>query len=499
LAKGSSILPFPIYYGVSKMRDWKLNLLVILLVMSAFLDIGCKSRATLAPETTAVSNIAVTDTPAVSVTFEATVVDETNVLTVSPIPATVTAVPSIVPASVAPTLTPSPEATLAQGRPAIFYFDFKHPQGFLARTDLSASLEEQIVTVAPLGENGEAIGRDVAAYFAFLPPRISPDGQWIIVNNGSLGGRLVNVASGAFESGGVGQGADRLDFTWAPNSQRFAYITSSELCIYELAEQTTTCPLTSEQMGFVEAEWSPAGSYIAVAEAMLDSACCSSRVWLLDAAAGTREVVAEYDTLPHTEDILTWSADGQLLLVESADSPSILFSPGDGVTTAIELFVRDMSPDGRYLLHLFDGNGRAAGISQADGTLLYDLPAACVGSRPIRSQEGQNWAWSPDGTRLAYVMLCPKAGSTVRFDRHLYVIAVNGGEILLEEAFSDFAFSVIKWSSDGNYLLLDIDDVISASSPTLSPIWRLAADSGGSLEMVVEQGFLLDVVRQWDE
>jgi hypothetical protein len=425
------------------MRGWKLNLLVILLVISAFLDIGCNSRTTLTSETTAVSNIAVTDTPAISITFAATVVGDTNVLKASPIPATVTAVPSIVSASMTPTLTPSPEATLAQGRPAIFYFDFKHPQGFLARADLAASLVEQIVTVAPPGENGEVTDWDVAAYFAFQPPRISPDGRWIIVNNGSLGGQLVNVASGTFESGAVGQGADRLDFTWAPDSQRFAYITGGELCIYDLVGQTTTCPLTSEQIVFVEAEWSPAGSYIAVAESGLDSACCVGQVWLLDVASGTGEVIAEYDALPHTEDILTWSADGQLLLVESADSPSILFSPVGGVTTDIELFVRDMSPDGRYLLHLFDGNGLAAGISQADGTLLYDLPVACAGSPPIQFQEGQNWAWSPDGTRLAYVMLCPKAGSTVRFNHHLYVIPVSGGEILLEETFSDFAFSVI--------------------------------------------------------
>jgi hypothetical protein len=119
----------------------------------------------------------VTDTPTVSVTFAATVVDDTNVLTASPIPATVTAVPSIVPASVTPTPTPSPEATLTQGGPAIFYFAFKHPQGFLARTDLSASLVEQIVGVALPGENGEATDWGVAAYFAFQPPRISPNGQ----------------------------------------------------------------------------------------------------------------------------------------------------------------------------------------------------------------------------------------------------------------------------------------------------------------------------------
>jgi uncharacterized protein with WD repeat len=89
---------------------------------------------------------------------------------------------------------------------------------------------------------------------------------------------LVIVASGTFESEAVSQGADRIDFTWSPDSQRFAYVTSSELCIYDLAGQTTTCPLTGEQMGFVEAEWSPAGSYIAVAEAELESACCSGRV-----------------------------------------------------------------------------------------------------------------------------------------------------------------------------------------------------------------------------
>ena len=48
----------------------------------------------------------------------------------------------------------------------------------------------------------------------------------------------------------------------------------------------------------------------------------------------------------------------------------------------------------------------------------------------------------------------------------------------------------VFWSPDGGYLILDDDG-------NRSPIWRTKADGTGDVETILEDGFLLDVVLQW--
>ena len=48
----------------------------------------------------------------------------------------------------------------------------------------------------------------------------------------------------------------------------------------------------------------------------------------------------------------------------------------------------------------------------------------------------------------------------------------------------------LAWSADGQYLLLDNDQVHS-------PIWRMRADGQGGPEQLMADGFLIDVVPQW--
>jgi hypothetical protein len=49
----------------------------------------------------------------------------------------------------------------------------------------------------------------------------------------------------------------------------------------------------------------------------------------------------------------------------------------------------------------------------------------------------------------------------------------------------------VAWSPDGTYILLD-------DSQARSPIWRFPADGTGEPEVVVENGYLLDMVAAWE-
>ena len=51
------------------------------------------------------------------------------------------------------------------------------------------------------------------------------------------------------------------------------------------------------------------------------------------------------------------------------------------------------------------------------------------------------------------------------------------------------------WSPDGAYLLLDGPDTTGEFTRPLSPIWRLAADGMGELEVLVEGGYLVEVFQ----
>lgn len=95
---------------------------------------------------------------------------------------------------------------------------------------------------------------------------------------------------------------------------------------------------------------------------------------------------------------------------------------------------------------------------------------------------------SPDGTQIAYL----SSVSSEDTDFNLLIVQQTAtGEIAWQQDVASIRPNVVFWSPDGQYLLLD------DSLQKHSPIWRTKADGSGELEIVVEDGFLLNVIPAW--
>lgn len=381
----------------------------------------------------------------------------------------------------------APQSTTAD-LPILFYHS-----GDLSRTDVAGSAVQPLAPASAGGEPG--------AYFFANPPQVSPDGRWLLdhVSADQTTGswRLFDVATGERIAAGSGQA--RLSPTWSPDSAAFAFLDESGVCIYTIESAAEACTPIADSNGtlsdLIAAAWSPDGATIALAQMDMSAECCRVTVWLYALDGGDPYDVAIIDPPAQgsTAEMMEWLPDGRLLLKStSADAPSLLYDPADGSRIIYEGWVRAASPDGRWLLH---DSGAVSGL---DGATLFTLTANDACPRPLLT--GANWAWSPDGMELAFLLNCAAAAE----DSWLYVVDAATGEIRWQKTLPTPAEALyplerVFWSPDGAYLLLDGVDTTAESTRPLSPIWRLETDGTGELDVLVTSGYLVDVVAPWAE
>jgi hypothetical protein len=385
-----------------------------------------------------------------------------------------------------PTFTPIPTAALPDGPPVLFFYDGTS----LSRTDVDGS------AIQPIASPLTGAGDTVWLYFWANPPQVSPNGRWLIthasVSSGRANWQLVDVQNGTVTAEGHGQ--SRLSPTWAPDSQRFAYLVNGQLCIYSLLDKTDACmPIAGNLIG---ASWSPDGSTIAVAQANLEAACCTGTVWVFPVANGKAAVAGAFAAPPQAtiEDIFMWlPGDMPALLIKTdpESQASTFYDMAAGTVTMLERQVRDISPDGRYLLYT------TGEVGSTDGRILYALPAN--NSCPNVSFNLHNWDWSPENGRLAFLHSCAATPQTA----WLIVLDVTTGESFWTREITGlettFAPTFVYWTPDGQYLLLDEPEELFDGHRQLSPIWRILADGSGEVTAVVEHGFLLGGIPAWNQ
>ncbi|HEY89965.1 MAG TPA: hypothetical protein G4N98_09600 [Thermoflexia bacterium] len=311
------------------------------------------------------------------------------------------------------------------------------------------------------------------------PPRISPDGRWMI-ERGARAWWLVDLQTGeAVHKSEIELHLHRRSVTWSPDSQQFAYLDHQlHLCIYDLPAATETCLL--EEPPFWNLFWSPDGAHIAALEA--GEHCCTGDVWLIELPNGAREAVARYSTAPEPPlwGDLAWTPDGTGLLIKNVgETPAELYSLASGRTRTLPAPALNLSPDGDLILYNFARTG-LAGVGRLAEPEPWFLPhdPACGDLLEL-----QNWAWAPEGDRLAYVTPCLGKKST------LYLVDAAQEELLWTRELPDIQGRILLWTPDGEYLLLD-DYRYSPASP----VWRLPATGAGPLEVVAEEGLLIAVI-----
>lgn len=382
--------------------------------------------------------------------------------------------------------TPTPESPSLASADVLLYRN-----GSLERVDVQGSNPLSLPSVTGIGDNP-------TDYFHANPPQISPDGRWLIAyaaaSETTGNWRLFDATTGELVATGSGQA--RLSPTWSPDSIAFAFLDHSGICVYALEPASEACaPVVDFDGTVVEnligAAYSPNGTHIALAQADMSAPCCRVMVWLFALDGSEAFAIGAYEMPPQatSTEMFEWTADGRLLIkTVEPDMNSILYSLTDLPTITYSRPVQDISPDGRWVLY------RSGEVGDVNGSVIYDLPTNEACPRAILGSN--NWAWSPDGTQLAFLLNCAAATES----SWVYVLDAATGDVQWEKALPRPAEALypldrLFWSPDGTYLLLDGPDTTVEFTRPLSPIWRLAADGMGELEVLVESGYLVGVFQ----
>jgi len=312
----------------------------------------------------------------------------------------------------------------------------------LYRANVAGDLVERLTENEALGWGMGADGDDWWMTARWLPPRVSPDGNWIAF---SPDGRRMYLA-------GVGDPTVRAlpltgsqFYAWSPDSRWLVYATQNDdaergqLNVYDLYDDRAT-PMLNEIVPDIKGlAWSPDGRRLAFGccfEAEYSAAgdylgASIGQLRVMDLVTGQIEIAGELrSTIAGGLERFCWTADNRIgqSVEEGAEWSAQCSTPSDGYWIAF-------SPDGQRRAYVNDATGlEPAGVRQL---VVAD---AAAGELWRRDLPGDRWP--------------------------------------------------LGWSPDGAYVLLD-------DTANHTPIWRLPADGTGELEVIVEDGHLLGVVNVW--
>jgi WD40 repeat protein len=267
------------------------------------------------------------------------------------------------------------------------------------------------------------------------PPQLSPDGQWIAVSSKGQEIILIDVDQ-QIETRLLEPGAPLV--AWSPNSQHLAYTSDyKSLSIYDVQEDKMIRFLENDGVSDISnIVWAPDSRIIAFG-------CCF--VW------GT--------------------------------------TPGSSVNTGqirtFDVFTNQMTVVGETWISIGGGSPELCWTSDGQVALIENTDRIVNCSYTPLSYK----ALSPDGQRQASLK------NALPDDKYwtgpsLLTVHNLAGDLLWERRLEENV-RLSTWSPNGQYILLD-DDLQNHS-----PIWRMKADGTGEIEIVVEDGFLLNVIPAW--
>jgi WD40 repeat protein len=292
-----------------------------------------------------------------------------------------------------------------------------------------------------------------------VPPkfvRISRDGRQLLVGDARETARVLNVESGTFQTGAVGNNDNYTisDARFSPDGRRFT--TTSEDATARIWDSQTGKaigpPLRHDRKRVLTADFSPDGQEIVTA-----SQDGSARVWAVESGI-------ERLRFQHGNDVecARFSPDGRLIVTASWDGTARIWD----VKTGRSLFT--LHHDDKVQWAIFDPAGRRVVTASKDQTArIWSVQTGRMLTPPLRHADGLSAAslsFSPDGSRLVTM-----AGSSAQIwdaatglpvtpplRHHRFIQAVH---------FSPDGRKVLTASDDGTARIWDAETGYAVSEP----------------------------------
>ena len=261
----------------------------------------------------------------------------------------------------------------------------------------------------------------------------------------------------------------------SPDARWIAFSDGAQIIVVDVDQHTQT-PLCASSAPWVD--WAPTGDALVFAE----DGAPGGRARLTVAHVASRQVEVLYELPPGEGGIKhwVWSPDGRSVAFDCCPQEAEAHTLAR--VQRIEVATRRVEDAGTLERHVARSDSLCW---SADGRVLTDREGAVRCADPASLVPRV----SPDGTRVAQVVYTGPEGA----DRLVKVASWEQGKVgrvLWTRSIPQAQVSAVGWSPDGRYLLLDDIEL-------RSPIWRLRADGSGELLEVVDDAYLLGVIRQW--
>lgn len=321
---------------------------------------------------------------------------------------------------------------------------------------------------------------EITPYFLNFRPQQSPNGRYVLLPG--IGGYTSpdgDLGTGLWLDDLVGGTARQLlpqarIATWSPDSEAIAYVVEATLYTLAVSEGAEPVPLfTDPDLWELYAHWSPNGRWIAVVSGKQNEAGdpgapeLTNTYWLAPAEGGTaQELSVEQDfAMEYTTGEMAWSPDGQLLLMRN----KVFDLSGEEAAADFSGRINWAPTPGQILVNSGDG--------------LYLTTLAGDETVSIHDSFASAWAFDGEGERLAYSQ--PNEEGTT--DIWIFDLAAQQNQFIRSLASS--SIFPIRWSADNNYLIL------GGNEGDKNVVWALEAKPDGSIEILLEDALLVEVVR----